>query len=782
MSKRFNKKTMFAQNVACVLCCALFFIKNPSFAIQAPDFSCISTSSSTTKLINPLYLDTNKIVKPSLKINTMMEYSGVFDESDYFSSTIEDTPTITTPVDSASQNIQNVKKEAEIVETETKFTPTQNDYFSPPPTIEIKEQVTTDDKLVDDSSLKELDDKKVDDYEPKPESYASVENETDTYQASADITENHLDIEGNLVAKIDIQGLKTIQPAQVLSVIKTQIGSLFNSSILQQDLQNIYALGFFTDNMSIDPVLNPNGTIELYFTLEENILVSDILFSGNSVISAQELLPFAEFMKNKPQNINSINQAIDRINQYYHEKGYILAQVSSVDDDRDGRLILGITEGIINKISIEGNEKTKDYVIERNIMTQVGSVYNENYLKEDLSRVFSTQIFDDVERKIEPSSDKDGEYDVKVVVKEQSTNSIGLGGGIDNALGAFGSISFKEDNFLGRGQQVALSGILGSGILLSDSSIKNRMNYQLELSFFEPYFINADNSLASKLYYRDLGSYQIPLAIEQRIGFNTVVEHKVKGHQNLSTTLGAGIENINLKEGDFSKISSLYAANNLDISNRSKQLADGLFFNLAPGIKYSTVDSEENPRNGYIAQAKFIESFGLSEFEHTNGRLAGGVTKYYPVKTKSSLSVTARAGARVHGDDMPEIMAFRLGGPYSVRGFKMNGVGTGDAFLMGSIELATPLPLVDRFKFDILKKMRLTFFLDAGHIFDPTISSTLYDRPLSAISAGIGLKVFVPGVGPISVDYGLPLTNTGRYGSSGGYFTFGTGGMSGYGW
>ena len=58
------------------------------------------------------------------------------------------------------------------------------------------------------------------------------------------------------------------------------------------------------------------------------------------------------------------------------------------------------------------------------------------------------------------------------------------------------------------------------------------MNYQLELSFFEPYFLNADNSLTSKLYYRDLGSWQVPLAIERRFGVNAAVEHKVRGYNN----------------------------------------------------------------------------------------------------------------------------------------------------------------------------------------------------------------------------------------------------------
>ena len=109
----------------------------------------------------------------------------------------------------------------------------------------------------------------------------------------------------------------------------------------------------------------------------------------------------------------------------------------------------------------------------------------------------------------------------------------------------------------------------------------------------------------------------------------------------------------------------------------------------------------------------------------------------------------------------------------------MGGVGMGESFLMGSAELATPLPLTDRLKWDFIKKMRLTFFVDAGKVFDPTITSTLYDRPLHAITAGIGLRVHIPGIGPISVDYGIPITNPGSNGSENGYFTFGTGGLNG---
>ena len=94
-----------------------------------------------------------------------------------------------------------------------------------------------------------------------------------------------------------------------------------------------------------------------------------------------ELLPFVTPLRNYPQNIANINEAIDKINNYYHTKGYILAGVNSVDDSDDGNLVFSITEGVIDKIFIEGNEKTKDYVITRNILTQPGTVYNKTTLK-----------------------------------------------------------------------------------------------------------------------------------------------------------------------------------------------------------------------------------------------------------------------------------------------------------------------------------------------------------------------------------------------------------------
>lgn len=576
---------------------------------------------------------------------------------------------------------------------------------------------------------------------------------------------------------IEILGANIIKPEQILSKMTLKKGDLYDKDVMQQDLKTIYKMGFFTERMKAVPVKNSNGTISLKVILEENIPVTDFTVEGNTVVSTEEIMCYLLPLKGRPQNIASINSAMEKINEYYYSKGYILSKIDSIYDDPDGMLNLSITEGKINKIVITGNEKTKEFVIERNIMTEPGAVYNENLMKQDLVRLYSTQAFKDVDRTIEMSEDDPDKYDITIELKEQRTASVTLGGGLDSATGAFGSFGISDNNFKGLNQRVSLSGMVGSGILMSDASIMRRMNYQAELSFYQPHFLNSDNSLMSRVYYRDLGSYHIPLAIERRIGLEGTLAHRTAFNPKLSTTFTTGVEYIKMSEGDRGTITNLYNRYGLNIAERAKQLDGGMFLKLAPGLTYDSRDSIENPRHGALASMRYEENFGLDAFNKTNGRLIGMAKRYIPIAKKSSLTFTGRGGLKVHGSEMPEIMAFRLGGPYTVRGYRVNGVGTGTSFIMGSAEFATPIPFVDKLKINFLQNLRLTFWVDAGKVFNPTISSVLYDRPNQAITAGVGMKINIPGVGPLSIDYGLPLTNCGLNGSHSGYFTFGVGDM-----
>ena len=609
-------------------------------------------------------------------------------------------------------------------------------------------------------------------HELQPPSATQFNEETSAPTASASVSATQAGT--RKIKNIEIVGNNIIDTSTILEQMSIKQGDNYDRSAVQQDLKTIYHLGYFTEKMKAIPVNNSDGTVTLKIVLEENAPITDFTIEGNTVVSTDEILNYLIPMKGKPQNIGEINEAISKIQDCYSSKGYILARIESVSDDPDGTVNINIKEGTINRIMIAGNEKTKDYVIERNILTEPGTVYNENIIKEDIVRLYATQAFKDVTREIEPTEEPD-KYDVTIEIEEQRTATISVGGGIDSVTGVFGSVGIADNNFLGRGERISLNGIAGTGVILNDASIKRRMNIQAELSYFKPYFYNADTSLMSKIFYRDFGSYQVPLAIERRIGVESTIAHRMKFNRHVTGTLSLGAENIDVSEGDGNKIKEMYSRYNIPISERAKQLEGGLFLSLSPALLYDTRDGGTVTRKGTMASLRFDEEFGLDGFDKTHGKLTGMVKQYIPIGKKSSLSFTAKGGGKIHGDNMPEVMAYRLGGPYTVRGFKMSGVGTGDAFIMGSAEFATPIPFLDRTRISFLNNLRFTAWVDAGKVFGPTITNQIYDRPLYAVSAGIGLKLYVPGMGPLSIDYGIPLTNPGDNGNKNGYFTFGVG-------
>lgn len=591
---------------------------------------------------------------------------------------------------------------------------------------------------------------------------------------STQTTSSSVSKENKTIKNIEFYGLNSVPQSEITDKMQMKAGEEYTREKMQADLKTIYETGYFTEKMKAIPTTNPDGTVSVKIVVEENIPVKDFTIEGNSVISTEDILATLTGMKGKPQNITQLNIAISKIQELYQEKGYILARIDSVTDDPDGTINISIKEGIIDKIMIEGNEKTKDYIVARNILTEPGMIYNENLIKEDLVRLYATQAFKDVTREIEPSEEIPDAYDITIKIQEQRTASISVGGGLDTVTGLFGSMGITENNFRGRCERLSLTGLVGTGVILNDSSVKDHMNIQAELSYFKPYFYNADTSLNTRIFFRDFGSYQVPLAVERRYGGEVTLAHKLKFNRHATATFSLGAENIDVKEGDFNGISALYRRYNIPISERAKQLEGGLFLSLSPALLYDTRDSATVTRHGTMASLRFDENIGLNGFDKTNGKLTGMIKQYIPVAKKSSLSFTVKGGGAIHGD-IPEVMAYRLGGPYTVRGFKMSGVGTGNAFIMGSAEFATPIPFLDRTRIAFLNNLRFTVWADAGKVFDGTITNQLYDRPMYAVSAGVGLKVFIPGMGPLSIDYGIPLTNPGSNGSKNGYFTFGVG-------
>ncbi|RTZ67122.1 MAG: hypothetical protein DSZ35_06875 [Verrucomicrobia bacterium] len=85
----------------------------------------------------------------------------------------------------------------------------------------------------------------------------------------------------------------------------------------------------------------------------------------------------------------------------------------------------------------------------------------------------------------------------------------------------------------------------------------------------------------------------------------------------------------------------------------------------------------------------------------------------------------------------------------------------GNSYWFGSVEYS--IPIIDR--------LRVAFFYDIGMVYEDSYE---FEFSNYADNWGIGLRLFVPMLGPLRLDYGFPLTHP-DYAKGGGQFNFGVG-------
>lgn len=585
--------------------------------------------------------------------------------------------------------------------------------------------------------------------------------------------------EGITVKQIDIVGNMLVTDDKILGKMKTKQGSTFDRGALQEDLKSIYDMGYFTDKIKVVPEASPTG-VKLRIEVEENIPITGVNFTGNTVISTAELEDLFKDQTGLPQNISQLNEAVAKIEKIYADKGFVLARVKKISDDPDGMVNIEINEGIIDKIKLVGNSKTKDHIIKRNMQSLEGSIYNEDLLKDDLKRVYGTQSFEDVRRVISASTKDPDKYDVTIEVDEKRTGSISLGGGVDTGSGIFGSIGYTNSNFLGRGQNISAVVMAGSGVIHRQSDTVRRASLQFEGSYGIPRIGNTYNSLQTTVFGREYASYQIPLGIERRFGGEVTWARPIKRFRNVAGSIGLEVENIDLREGNFFGWLGYYAAafpdNTLQqaINTRAQELEGGTFMTIGPSLAYDTRNNALSPTKGWYHTIKVKESFGFGDINQF-GRVYGSFRRYIPLGQKTTFALNFQAGSKMFGS-IPEFSMFRLGGTNTIRGFREGSIGTGGQYLMGTAEIRAPVPFLAKIKkIPFVDNLKCAFFVDAGRIFNGSISNQIYGRPAYGLSTGFGVRINIPGMGPVRIDYGIPLTKLGLYYGEGGRFNFGFG-------
>ena len=486
------------------------------------------------------------------------------------------------------------------------------------------------------------------------------------------------------------------------------------------------------------------------------------------------------------------------IEDFYGSLGYIdvrrggglsVQQIPNVDNGTMD-LAFTVSEGrktYVERIDIRGNIKTKDRVIRRELAIDPGDVFDMVRVKLSQARLEnlggSTPYFDSVDMRPEQTEPPiAGRQNLIVSVAEKNTGNLTVGGGYSSveSVVVFGEVSqnnfdlFNPPYFTGGGQQLSLRVQLGA------------LDQEYDLSFVEPWFLNRKLALGVDIY-RNVWDYQSP---------NNVYNQTLTGARfSLTRALWS----------DFFRGTIFYNIEDVGIDLNGgwhgfvpdppnfpivpnvppailQQTGDHLFNRFGGALTYDTRNSLTLPNWGQ-----------LTEFDP---ELSVGDQTYYKLELKSAwffpspfsllnrslfsghvLEIDGHAGVAkaIDGGDVPFYDRYYLGGIYDLRGFKYRNIAPraanlyfpgqvykepvgGDSFWYATAEYS--LPLIEK---SGSFGLRLAFFYDVGSVGEGpyTFSGNFND------DYGVGLRLNIPRLGPLRLDYGIPITHDKYNGTSG---------------
>lgn len=452
---------------------------------------------------------------------------------------------------------------------------------------------------------------------------------------------------------------------------------------------------------------------------------------------------------------SAMDRTIERITLAVSEQGFAFARVRPRAAREPGTRAINVTYVIdqgpriyIERINVNGNLRTHDFVVRREFRLAEGDAYNPLLVDKAKKRLQVLGFFKAVDIKRRPGSAPDRVIlDVDLV--EQSTGELSFGAGYSTSEGVIGDVSITERNLLGKGQFLRLR-LAGSAERL-----------QVDLSFTEPRFLDRNLAAGFDLFHKeiDLSSTQ---QFVSRVSGGTL-------------RLGFPISENLWLTNSYTLSSSEITDASIDASLAIRQAAlQGEYITSSWGtsLAYDTRNHPKTPTKGvYFQIGSDLAGLG-GDVQYA--RVQGEGRFYYPVTEKITFVGRAMAGhiEGWGGEDVRLLDLFYKGGE-TIRGFDRAGLGsrdllTGDAlggstYWSATAEVRFPLPFVP----DDLG-MSGAFFADVGSLYgagaeakalntqcggggDPTKGICLADS--SAIRASVGGSILWNSpLGPLRLD------------------------------
>src|SRR5438094_1896057 len=409
------------------------------------------------------------------------------------------------------------------------------------------------------------------------------------------------------------------------------------------------------------------------------------------------------------------------------------------------------TRSFVNRVNIQGNTRTKDKVIRREVLVAPGDVFNTVRVDTTKKRLENLGYFAKVETYPE-ETDIPGRKDLTILLQEKRTGSLSFGGGfstVDKLVG-FAELTqgnfdlFNWPSFTGGGQKFRLRIQYGT----------QRKDFILTIT--EPYFLDRRLSLSGQAFYTEAN--YLSADYDQR-NYGILFELRKPINTYMYGTLGYTLQNIEIF--------------NVAASSPEFILLQSGTFTESKVFSSLVFDSRDNPLLSHRGQRiTFSPSIA--------GGFLGGDTQIYALNLEGSqyfhlpkdtillldceLATVSQWGS---GSEVPIFERLYLGGSNNLRGFPFREVGpqeNGEPIGGQSMARATI-----EWTFPIIEKARGAVFYDTGFV---NTSAWSFRFNHMASDVGIGLRLDLP-IGPLRLDYGYPVMRDGYHG--GGHFNFNVG-------
>lgn len=570
-----------------------------------------------------------------------------------------------------------------------------------------------------------------------------------------------------VVRRIDFVGNDSVTARDLRRALKTKthnLLSLFNKSgrlipsQLQDDreaIRTLYQSRGFADASATDVQVIPlqGDAVELIFTVSEGIQynVNTLAVSGVQVITPDELKAKLGMVDGSLYTPEGLTGDLKTIRDFYGTQGYIEASiVPEISPAGTGRVNVTYridegTQSFINLVNIQGNTRTKDKVIRRELAVTPGDVYDTVLIDVSRQRLENLNYFSQVQT-VPSDTMIPGRKDLNVIVEEKRTGSFNFGVGfstIDNLVG-FAEIQqtnfdiFGWPSFVGGGQRLRIRGQYG--VERADAVI----------SFTEPWFLGYQLSLGTELFYRQ-ASFLSPLYTQSNYG--GAVQLRKPLFEFVSANAEYKLEGIDIYDVD---------------NDAPEQISsqEGLYTRSAVsgGLTFDSRDSLFLTRRGtYVNLTGFVAGGGLGGDVQDYGISLEGSQHFllpwdFIFLFRGQLAVVESWG---DSEDVPIFDRLFLGGANNLRGFNFREVGPnvdGDYYGGNSLGYMTW-----EITFPIISRVRGAFFTDWGFV---NQESWDFDSAGYNANYGFGIRLDLP-IGPIRIDYGIPFVDDGNNGSPG---------------